>query len=390
MRVLFLVYEIFGYGGNFFRAFSYARALASMDCEVTFICSRKDKGNKIRNSIVQNVRIIEFPDVSPFKIRHAGISPVDFFWRNNFLKKNTFDVIQTFSHRPVVSFPPLFNRRSANSIIISDWADLWGKGGVADTRNFLSRYTLGEMDEFWEKRYYKMTTGTSVITSHLKNKLVKNNVPQASILLLSVGSNHDQIIPGDKLMKRKELGLPADKKILVYTSLNEYDAEYLTESFIKMASLEKDIYLLIAGKFSPGNQRKLCKRNLENNYKYFGVISHDLLHDIIIAGDVMIVPYRDNELNRARFPNRFGDYIAAGKPIITNPTGDFGEIIHSEKIGITAPEHIDLFAGSVIDLVNSPQLLDDMGKRARSLSETRFSIFNLAQELKNFYGKFLK
>jgi glycosyltransferase involved in cell wall biosynthesis len=107
--------------------------------------------------------------------------------------------------------------------------------------------------------------------------------------------------------------------------------------------------------------------------------------DIISSGDLMVLPYQNNILNQARFPNRFGDYISAGKPIVTHLTGDLGNIIRNENIGIAENHDITDFCKGILNLLDSPSKIEDMGNRARTLAETKYSIFRLSEKLYNYY-----
>jgi glycosyltransferase involved in cell wall biosynthesis len=90
-------------------------------------------------------------------------------------------------------------------------------------------------------------------------------------------------------------------------------------------------------------------------------------------------------VNAARFPNRFGDYLAAGRPIATNPTGDVGEIVEREQVGIVAPDEPRAFADAVLRLLDDPSASEAMGRRSRGLAETRYSWKALVEPLAGFY-----
>ena len=87
----------------------------------------------------------------------------------------------------------------------------------------------------------------------------------------------------------------------------------------------------------------------------------------------MLLPLSDRPVNSARFPNRFGNYLAAGRPIATNPTGDVGEVVEREQVGIVAPDEPGAFADAVLRLLDDLPTCGAMGRRARDLAETRYS-----------------
>ncbi|HLF34020.1 MAG TPA: glycosyltransferase [Cyclobacteriaceae bacterium] len=385
MKILFLVYEIEGFGGNFNRAFSFSRGLASLGCDVTVISGRKSVGFRRIIRADHNVRFIQLADLLPRKIRYAGFSLIDIFGRIRYLLPEKFDIIHTFSHRPSVSFPALIKKKFDQTVIVSDWADLWGHEGIAKTRSAIARSTLGIFDEYWEKKYHLQTSATTVISSYLAKHAENIGINPRRLHQLPVGANHDIIFPADRSAARKRHGLPVSSKILVYSSLNEYDSEYLTNAIIALLKKDQNLFFCIAGHNGKIFLHKLSKANLLDRIKFFGVVDHAMLIDIISCGDLMILPYHNILLNQARFPNRFGEYISAGKPIATHLTGDLGNIIVEEKIGIALKEGMGEFCDGILDLLSSPAMLEAMGERARHLAENKFSIFRLSEKLLNFY-----
>jgi glycosyltransferase involved in cell wall biosynthesis len=106
---------------------------------------------------------------------------------------------------------------------------------------------------------------------------------------------------------------------------------------------------------------------------HVGVVPYGELGSVMACGDVMVVPYTAQPHNEARFPNRAGDYLAAGRPIATNPTGDLARLVTSERIGIVATQTPEAFARAILELFRDPTVRTEMGSRARALAETTLS-----------------
>jgi glycosyltransferase involved in cell wall biosynthesis len=81
-------------------------------------------------------------------------------------------------------------------------------------------------------------------------------------------------------------------------------------------------------------------------------------------------------------PNKFFDYIAAGKPVLTNYPGWLAEMIAQEGCGIAVPpRRADLFAEALIRLADDPAARAEMGARARALAESRFDRVAIADQV---------
>ncbi len=114
-------------------------------------------------------------------------------------------------------------------------------------------------------------------------------------------------------------------------------------------------------------------------------LPYNELGEVLASADVGVLPYTDRPLNSARYPNRVGDYLAAGRPVATNLTGDLGNLIRTERVGVTADENPDAFAAAIRDLFEHAHHRQEMGRRARALAETRLSWRAMAQRVQQLY-----
>jgi glycosyltransferase involved in cell wall biosynthesis len=108
---------------------------------------------------------------------------------------------------------------------------------------------------------------------------------------------------------------------------------------------------------------------------------------VLAAGDLMLLPFRDSPVNRGRYPNKLGDYLAAGRPVLTNRTGDLGQLVEQERVGALAGETGAAMAAVAFELLQDPDRLEELGRRARRLAETRMSWGQRAMELEAAYRR---
>ena len=57
----------------------------------------------------------------------------------------------------------------------------------------------------------------------------------------------------------------------------------------------------------------------------------------LAASDALLLPMDDDPIEKARFPIRFGDYLASGVPVVSNAVGEIKRIMESRDCGYTAP-----------------------------------------------------
>jgi glycosyltransferase involved in cell wall biosynthesis len=383
LKILLLTHNLAGRGGSYMRAFSLARQLAWRGHSVHLLASRSRVGLGVRTTVEDGVSVVEMPDFFPARARHGGLSPLDCVARVAWVWRRRFDVVHAFDHRPAVSFPALV-ARARGALLIADWADLWGEGGIAEKRRGAGRL-IGLLDRFWEPRFRRWADGATVITSHLQRRLGSSGVPARLQLPLPPGANTDLIHPLDRMEARRGYGLPAEARIIVFTGFAPYDADLLQEVVLRVLRAEPTAMVVASGRVPEALRTALERQGLSDRMRDLGVVPFGDLEKVLACADVLLLPYADQEVNRGRFPNRFGDYLASGRAIVTNRTGDLGEMVESSQIAVLAPEAPDEFAREVVLLLNDAARGGDYALRARRFAEDVLSWEMLARRVEQFY-----
>jgi glycosyltransferase involved in cell wall biosynthesis len=103
-----------------------------------------------------------------------------------------------------------------------------------------------------------------------------------------------------------------------------------------------------------------------------GWCSDERVQDHLAAADLCVLPLRDHAVNWARWPNKIGEYMAAGRPTVCTRVGDVADVVEREGIGrVCAPDARSL-ASAILEVLASPAA-EEMGRKARALAATRFA-----------------
>ena len=73
----------------------------------------------------------------------------------------------------------------------------------------------------------------------------------------------------------------------------------------------------------------------------------------------------DNMINRARWPHKINDYLAAGRATVINPVGDIARLFQENAIGVLAPYDPDGFAACLGELLTDRERCAEYGAQAR-------------------------
>lgn len=68
-------------------------------------------------------------------------------------------------------------------------------------------------------------------------------------------------------------------------------------------------------------------------------------------------------------PNKFFDYITAGRPVINNYLGWLADMIKENNCGVVVePDNAEAFADGMVYLADHPEKREEFGKNARRLA----------------------
>ena len=389
MQILFLTHNCKALGGTYIRAVSLAAALTAAGHAVTLLAGRRVPGATPVTEMVDGVRVVEMPDGLPRRVRHGGLSPVDVAGRSVWAWRYRYDIVHGFDHRPAVDWPARIQRTRFGAVYVSDWADLWGWEGFAATRSPLLRRTLGAWDAWGELRRLRHADAVTAISHNLAERARNAGVLGGRIAYVPAGANAAQIKPLPHGAARSLLGLATEALYLTYLGFSHHDAPLLAQTLVRLHSRGCAAHLITAGSGLEALSRELHAAGLARFHHHRGVVPHGELSPILAAGDLCMLPYAPSAVNQARFPQRFGDYLAAGRPVVTNQTGDLATIVVDEDIGAVAAAEPDAFAAATAALLNAPEARAQMGRRARRVAETTLSWHTLAATVAAFYAELL-
>lgn len=173
---------------------------------------------------------------------------------------------------------------------------------------------------------------TFVACSHWLKELAEKSPLTHGHHLLSIPNPIDitRYRPMDKKEMRDRMGLPQEKKLLLFAAANASDlrkgTRYLAEASQLLAKQGKDIHMLIAG-----NQAKEMQQHLALPSTALGYVKPDDMPALYNAADLYVTPSLLENL-----PNTIMEAMACGTPCVGFDTGGIPEMIDHLKNGYVA------------------------------------------------------
>jgi glycosyltransferase involved in cell wall biosynthesis len=377
--------------GTWYRAHHIATALGRRGHSVTFVMGSRER-LRLQREEADGVVTWRIPQLWGASRLHNGTRmPWDLAARIGFEVAGRYDVIHAFTHHFNCLFPALVARWArVPSLVIGDRDDLWSDGGLyGDGSSGPLLQRLDYRFHSWTERNMGPWLGTmTVVSEALRERVVAEGVSPERVRKIINGCPTRLIAPGDRADARKNLGLPLDRRIVLFVGVGQYDVDLILDSLRllrpKLTGQAFPLTFLI-GPHAERLRQMAAERGLSDVVTATGELSGPSLVPYLQAADIGLLPFADKPLNWARFPIKIGDYLAAGLPILTNDVGEMGRIVRESGSGeVTAPNPTS-YASGMERMLSDPTQLSTYATRATAAAE-HLSWDAIGRELEQFYS----
>lgn len=404
LKILFLLSDVKG-SATYVRAINLANQLATLGHDVSLIVVSK-KAFFTHSSYLNNmVRVLETPrfmhNLLGYFTRRLfldpGTGPLDILLRLRELGTGNYDLVQLFDHSLNVYLPWLILHNHLKTKCVADWCDVFNyEGGLRYAYSFRLDYlykVLGlpfrKLSQYLEFSLRRGADGVTAISKGLKDFAIEQGVDEGRLMILEGGADVDSIVPIPKNEARQRLGLPIGSNIVGFLGSFQGDLDILIQSFSRVKRKLPDSYLLVIGTPSPWITSAVSRAGIATSYIEAGRCPDELLPQFLASVDVLTLPLRNNLASETRWPNRIGEYMASGRPIVVSDVGDTARVVKQHEIGLVAGTNIDSFADTIVTLLQNTDLAQKMGVKAREVACNHYSWALQAARLEQFYFQLL-
>ncbi len=371
-KILFVHYNIYK-KNRWGRTFPLAKAAVQCGLETTLLTSDTRKGIFSSKTYEDGVQIIKYKDIVPQFLLDKGFGLITIFARIAHVLLNRYEYVYIdCGEAPNTGWIGKI-AQWRGSILLSEWGDLLGKGGYYDYKPkmfklFYGRYYL------WADLYFRKSANYVIVLSTLmRDYAIGRGIDEKKIKLMPGGAITD-ILSYDYKSKML-LNLPDEIITLGYIGIGEGDIK----DFIPLLDvLKEEQYknkfklLLFGDKLS---NETIEKYNLNNIAICCGWI--DFYGDYSIAQCVdifVLIKSHHLERNAMGWPNKLGDYMAIGRPILLNLYGDVENFVNRFPEGfISFNLNKDDIRNTLDKILGHKYNLKQMGKINRQIAENVIS-----------------
>lgn len=335
MKILYLNHNPERYG-TYFRCYHLARHLAARGHEVTLLCASREPTLSIRDRREGNLTIRLLPRVN-LATYHTGHTLRMFLNARECLTRD-MDILHAFAF-PLhpVSFATLLTSVARPKVkIVLDHDDMW-KGGFT----LHHPAPVRALYDFTEDRLPAVADAATAASAILMQKFRDAGLPDDKIHYIPNCPTVSPDMP-DKAQARAALGMGPDDKVVLSMGHTYTESLFaLLDAYAEARETLPGLKLLFLGKLHISDDFKARMRVYQDRFApdivTVGEKPPTEVPAYLAASDALLLPMDDDPIEKARFPIRFGDYLASGVPVVSNAVGEIKRIMETHDTGYTAP-----------------------------------------------------
>lgn len=190
---------------------------------------------------------------------------------------------------------------------------------------------------------------------------------------------------------------PKGKYILWCGQIDGYiDSVFWLMKSFSLVSRRSDCKLLIVGRYTAKLKADICSfaNGLAMNKERIvltGYVTREELWALYSNAQALLAPLEDDERSRARFPTKIGEYLASGRPVITNSVSEVARFLKDgETAFIAPPGNAKAFAEKIELALFDPRLSGRVGLAGRQVAEQHFHYSKQGERIVKFLNKFME
>ncbi|RKX51677.1 MAG: glycosyltransferase WbuB [Thermotoga sp.] len=371
------------------RSYEFAKYLVDKGHDVIMIAGSKDIKKRVEYKVIDNIKVVyiknEYSNYMSYKKRMLSFLSFAFWSSIEALKIKKLDLVFATSTPLTVAIPALIVYFFKGIPFAFEVRDLWPEGPirVGAIRNPLMIRLL-----LWFERFvYKRARKIVALSPGMVNGIIRAGIePQKVVMIPNSSDTHRfpmNVQYNGDLLSKYEL----DKNSFIITYMGAMGLANGLEVVVETCKLlqyelkDKNILVLLVG---DGRERprleKLKNKYGLNNLLFIDPIPKARIPELLSLSDVgllVLIPAFD--LNS---PNKFFDYLAAGKPIISGADGWTQDIIRRNNIGIAVKAgDAKALALAMLEMSRmNKEKLKEMGYRSRKVAEEQYDRMKLAKK----------
>jgi len=155
-----------------------------------------------------------------------------------------------------------------------------------------------------------------------------------------------------------------DERYFLYCGSEVYFEviEFVISSFEKARM--NNMILILVTKFSKKLEDRIRKSKIENSIKVLSGVPYNDLVNLYINSEALLIPMRDTDEDKARFPHKISEYCASGRPIIVNKVGEINNYFDNTNAYLCSGYDEQEFADAMQKIISEPEQANIIARKS--------------------------
>lgn len=229
---------------------------------------------------------------------------------------------------------------------------------------------------FYDKFYFLFADKIICISDFLINKV--GDSKKADILKIPSITDFDKFSINNfsRLVKRKYFlfcGSKAYFEIL----------DFVISCFEKL-NIE-DINLVLITQNADNLKNRLEKSNKRDQVLVMENIPYENLVNLYKGSEALMIPMRNNDQDKARFPHKISEYCAAHRPIITGMVGEINNYFNRSNAYLCSEYDINEFTSAMQRIISDPEKADEIASNSYQTGLSHFNYKSYSKALVSLF-----
>jgi glycosyltransferase involved in cell wall biosynthesis len=226
-----------------------------------------------------------------------------------------------------------------------------------------------------------------VCSSHSNSQFIrfKMNVPEHKVTSIPDGISSDFLNCKKDGVSREQLGIPALKKIVIYTGslMQSKGIDYFIEAIPVIAEQYEAVHFLIVGYPVLYSMEKVKELEIDDLVTFAGKVNYFQVPQYLALGDVAVDPKVDQG---GEGSGKMINYMGAGLPVVCFDTLNNRTILDENGFFAMPGDPVDL-ANKVVEALKNDGLARAIGELNREKAGEKFSWNANGERLSEIYSR---
>ncbi len=226
-----------------------------------------------------------------------------------------------------------------------------------------------------------------VLNTYIKESLTEVGIPESRIFIVPSGVDLEAFnISVNKEEARKQLLLPQDKKIMIYTG--HFYKWKGVNTLAETAKLMPEALFVFVGGVDPELSKFKEEYKKYNNILVLPFQERKMMPFYLKASDVLVVPNSLESKISSKYtsPLKLFEYMASNRPIVASDLPSLREVLNEENCMFAKPDDPDSFAKALKKVLKDELVSKNMIKNA-SNDVLHYSWKNRAEKILSVISK---